>query len=68
MHHGIGAGQRRRPIRLRPQFGGRDIKNPGLFDPGAAGGDDFVPRILEDFDQVGADEAGCAGDKSPHLK
>ena len=56
------------PIFFRSKFRRADIKNPGLFDPGAAGGDDFVPRILQDIDQVGADKAGRAGDKNPHLK
>jgi hypothetical protein len=67
VHHGIDAGQRRRPIRLRPQFGGRDIKNPGLFDPGATGRDDFVAAVSQSDEQTSADDAGCARNENPHI-
>ena len=56
MHHGIDAGQSRRPISPGTQLGRRDKKNPGLLDPGSAAGGNLVTGISQCANEMPADE------------
>ena len=55
------------PVCRRAEFRRADIKNPGLFNPGATGRDYFVAAVSQSDEQTSADKAGRAGDKNLHI-